>query len=105
MYNKLVQCLESVRSKTDFKPEVALILGSGLGDFADEINIVDTIEYTNDKDKIIVSVNASDINAGDGIAKIKISIPEDIKTPNIGDEIKLNAGIYKPSPASGFGGV
>ena len=46
MYNKLVQCLESVRSKTDFKPEVALILGSGLGDFADEINIVDTIEYT-----------------------------------------------------------
>ena len=61
---------------------------------------VDTIEYTNDKDKIILSVNASDINAGDGIAKIKISIPEDIKTPNIGDEIKLNAGIYKPSPAS-----
>ena len=46
MYNKLVQCLESVRSKTDFKPEVALILGSGLGGFADEINIVDTIEYT-----------------------------------------------------------
>ena len=46
MYNKLVKCLESVRKKTDFKPEVALILGSGLGDFADEINIVDTIEYT-----------------------------------------------------------
>lgn len=46
MYNKLTKCLESVRKKTDFKPEVALILGSGLGDFADEINIVDTIEYT-----------------------------------------------------------
>ena len=39
-------CLESVKAKIDFKPEIALILGSGLGDYADEINIVDTIEYT-----------------------------------------------------------
>ena len=43
MYNKLMTCLESVRKKIDFKPEVALILGSGLGDYADEINIVDAI--------------------------------------------------------------
>lgn len=46
MYNKLMTCLSSVREKIDFKPEVALILGSGLGDYADEIKIVDTIEYT-----------------------------------------------------------
>lgn len=46
MYNKLMTCLESVRKKIDFKSEVALILGSGLGDYADEINIVDAIEYT-----------------------------------------------------------
>ena len=46
MYNKLMRCLACVREKTDFKPEVALILGSGLGDFADEIKIADTIEYT-----------------------------------------------------------
>ena len=39
MYNKLMRCLACVREKTDFKPEVALILGSGLGDFADEIKI------------------------------------------------------------------
>ena len=32
-------CLESVQKKIDFKPEVALILGSGLGDFADGIKI------------------------------------------------------------------
>lgn len=45
MYNKLMTCLTSVREKTDFKPEVGLILGSGLGSFADEIEIVQTIEY------------------------------------------------------------
>lgn len=46
IYKKLEVCLQSVRAKTDFKPEVALILGSGLGDYADEIRIVETIEYT-----------------------------------------------------------
>ena len=46
MYMKLVTCLESVRKKVDFKPEVALILGSGLGDFADGIKIEQTIDYT-----------------------------------------------------------
>jgi len=46
MYSKLKTCLASVREKVDFKPEVALILGSGLGDYAEEIKIVDTIEYT-----------------------------------------------------------
>ena len=46
MYKKLMTCLASVRAKTDFQPEVALILGSGLGDYADGIKIVDTIDYT-----------------------------------------------------------
>ena len=46
MYKKLMTCLESVRKKIDFKPEVAQILGSGLGDFADGIQIEQTIDYT-----------------------------------------------------------
>ena len=46
MYKKLQACLASVREKTDFVPEVALILGSGLGNFANDIEIVDTIEYS-----------------------------------------------------------
>ena len=46
VYEKLTGCLESVRAKTDFKPEVALILGSGLGDYADEIAIEQTVDYT-----------------------------------------------------------
>lgn len=46
VYDKLKTCLESVRKKTDFVPEVALILGSGLGDYADQIKIETTIDYT-----------------------------------------------------------
>ena len=46
LYEKLETCLASVRQKTDFKPEVALILGSGIGDYADEIKIETTIDYT-----------------------------------------------------------
>ena len=45
VYTKLEKCLKSVREKTNFAPKVALILGSGLGDFAETINIVDTIDY------------------------------------------------------------
>lgn len=45
MYNKLRKCLASIREKTDFRPEVAVILGSGLGDFANEIEITTTIHY------------------------------------------------------------
>lgn len=45
VFQKLQTCLASVREKTDFKPEVALILGSGLGDYADGIQMVQTVDY------------------------------------------------------------
>lgn len=45
VYDKLQTCLASVREKTDFVPEVALILGSGLGDYADGIRIEATVDY------------------------------------------------------------
>ena len=44
-YEKLQKCLACVREKTDFVPDVALILGSGLGALADEIDAVATIDY------------------------------------------------------------
>lgn len=46
MYQKLMTCLESIREKTDFVPEVAVILGSGLGDYAEQIQCVCTVSYT-----------------------------------------------------------
>ena len=45
VYAKLNNCLKSVREKTDFVPEVALILGSGLGEYAEEIKVEASIEY------------------------------------------------------------
>ncbi len=50
VYEKLITCVDSVKKKIDFKPDVALILGSGLGDYADDIKIEQTIDYTEIKD-------------------------------------------------------
>ena len=44
-YSKLVSCLDIVRKKTDFKPRVALVLGSGLGGYAGEIDAVASVSY------------------------------------------------------------
>ena len=40
IYEKLQNCLKCVRSKTDFVPKVAIVLGSGLGDYAALIDVV-----------------------------------------------------------------
>lgn len=45
MYKKLMACVASIREKTDFQPEAALILGSGLGDYADGIKVEATVDY------------------------------------------------------------
>ncbi|MBQ7203663.1 MAG: purine-nucleoside phosphorylase [Eubacterium sp.] len=38
--------LEIIRNITDFEPEIAIVLGSGLGGFADKVDIVKTIDYS-----------------------------------------------------------
>ncbi len=45
VYEKLVKCYESVRGKIDFKPRAALILGSGLGDYGESIQVESTLDY------------------------------------------------------------
>ena len=51
VYNKLRKCLDIVRSKTDFSPKVALVLGSGLGGYASEIEVKETkiLDYNKTK--------------------------------------------------------
>ncbi len=44
-YTKLLQCFESIKERIPFKPKVALILGSGLGDYGNTMDVVTTIPY------------------------------------------------------------
>ncbi|MCR4806725.1 MAG: purine-nucleoside phosphorylase [Lachnospiraceae bacterium] len=45
IYDKLMRCYDSVKDRIDFKPEVAIVLGSGLGDYGNEIEVVSTLPY------------------------------------------------------------
>ena len=44
-YEKLTKCYECVKSKINFEPKVALVLGSGLGDYANSIDVKYTLSY------------------------------------------------------------
>ncbi|MCR5503396.1 MAG: purine-nucleoside phosphorylase [Lachnospiraceae bacterium] len=45
VYEKLTNCYESIRERIPFKPKVALVLGSGLGNYADSMEVVSEIDY------------------------------------------------------------
>lgn len=45
VYQKLLKCYEAIESRIPFTPKVALVLGSGLGGFADEIEEDSEILY------------------------------------------------------------
>ncbi|MBO5094658.1 MAG: purine-nucleoside phosphorylase [Lachnospiraceae bacterium] len=45
VFEKLERCYESVKKKVDFAPKIALVLGSGLGDYADSIRVEAELPY------------------------------------------------------------
>ena len=45
VYEKLMRCYKTVKEKVDFQPKVALVLGSGLGDYADRMEIEAELDY------------------------------------------------------------
>lgn len=45
VYDKLRNCYDSIKGKIPFEPKVALVLGSGLGDYAEQLEIQGTIDY------------------------------------------------------------
>lgn len=46
VYEKLKKAYDNMRQITDFEPELALVLGSGLGKLADQVNAVQEISYS-----------------------------------------------------------
>ncbi|MBQ7505202.1 MAG: purine-nucleoside phosphorylase [Ruminococcus sp.] len=45
-YSRLESCVKQIREKTDFVPDIALVLGSGLGDYADSVKVIAEIPYS-----------------------------------------------------------
>ncbi|MBR4719235.1 MAG: purine-nucleoside phosphorylase [Lachnospiraceae bacterium] len=50
VYEKLIKCYDSIKNRIPFKPEVALVLGSGLGDYCNDINVVSNLPYNEIED-------------------------------------------------------
>ena len=46
MEDRLLKCKKIIREKTNFIPEIAIVLGSGLGNYAEKMEIVTEISYT-----------------------------------------------------------
>ncbi len=44
-YTKLLQCFESIKDRIPFTPKIALVLGSGLGDYGSQIELAAAIPY------------------------------------------------------------
>ena len=45
VYDKVLKCYECYKNKIEFTPDVALVLGSGLGDFADTMQVEAVLDY------------------------------------------------------------
>lgn len=45
IYDKVVACYESIKERIPFQPKVALVLGSGLGNYADTMEVKGEIDY------------------------------------------------------------
>lgn len=66
----------------------------------DVTGIVDNIDFTDTKTRIYLRIAATDINAGNGDAVVRVSVDNDkITMPQIGDKVQANIGLFKPTPA------
>ena len=60
-YARLEHCVEQIREKTDFVPDIALVLGSGMGDYIDSVKVIAEIPYSE-----IEGFPASTVSGHDG---------------------------------------
>lgn len=45
VYDKLMRCYDSIKDRVPFTPKVALVLGSGLGDYAEDLEVEAVVDY------------------------------------------------------------
>lgn len=45
MLNRIEECVRAIRERTSFVPEIGIVLGSGLGGFAENIDVNSFVEY------------------------------------------------------------
>lgn len=65
---KLTDCYNNVKNKCDFTPDIAIVLGSGLGEFASSIKIEYVIKYSEIEGFPISTVSGHDGNLIFGFA-------------------------------------
>ena len=46
VYDKLLKCYDCYKAKIDFEPKVAVVLGSGLGNFAKVVDVKAELPYS-----------------------------------------------------------
>lgn len=59
-FEKINHCLEQIRSKTDFEPLMAVVLGSGLGGYASKMEVLCEIPYSEIDDFPVSTVQGHD---------------------------------------------
>ena len=59
-FDKINHCVEQIRSKTDFEPLMAVVLGSGLGGYASKMEVVCEIPYSEIKGFPVSTVQGHD---------------------------------------------
>ena len=47
LYEQVVETVEFIQSVTDFKPKYGIILGTGLSNLANDVEVITTIKYKN----------------------------------------------------------
>ena len=67
----------------------------------DVCGTVEHIDYTNNKSRIYIKLDASDIHAGDGTAIVRVSASSSIPPPNVGDKIRAKIGLFRPNGPDG----
>ena len=57
-YERVERCYKSIEGKIPFVPKIALILGSGLGDYAEHLEVEGSIDYHEIQDFPVSTVSA-----------------------------------------------